>query len=37
MNQKHILCDCKYKFDGRKCNLNQRCNKDLCLCECKIT
>ena len=26
---KHILCECKWKFDGKKCNLNN------CQCECK--
>ena len=26
----HISCDCKCKFDGRKCNLNQNWNKNLC-------
>ena len=20
---KHVSCECKYKFDGRKCNSNQ--------------
>ena len=24
---KHISCECKYKFDGRKCNSNQKWNK----------
>ena len=23
---KHISCECKYKFDARKCNLNQCLN-----------
>ena len=32
---KHILCECKCKFDGRKCNLNQWWNSDKCRCECK--
>ena len=32
---KHILCDCKYKFNCRKCNLNQKWNKDKCWCNCK--
>ena len=27
---KHILCECKCKFDGRKCNLNQWWNSDKC-------
>ena len=37
MNQKffkkNIPCECKCKFDGRKCNLNQNWNKDKCRCE----
>ena len=32
---KHISCDCKCKFDGRKCNSNQKWNKDTCRCYCK--
>ena len=24
---KHISCECKYKFDVRKCNSNQKWNK----------
>ena len=32
---KHISCDCKCKFDGRKCNSNQKGNKDLCWCDWK--
>ena len=32
---KHFLCDCKCKFDGEKCNSNQKWNNDKCLCECK--
>ena len=24
---KHISCECKCKFDGRKCNSNQKWNK----------
>ena len=31
---KHI-CKCKCKFDGRKCNSNQKWNNDKCRCECK--
>ena len=27
---KHILCECKSKFDGRKCNSNQWRNSDKC-------
>ena len=32
---KHILWECKCKFDGRKCNLNQKQNNDKCRCESK--
>ena len=32
---KHISCECKCKFDGRKCNLIQKRNNDKCWCECK--
>ena len=32
---KHISCECKCKFDGRKCNSNQWWNNDKCRCECK--
>ena len=32
---KHVSCKCEYKFDGRKCNLNQNCNNDKRRCECK--
>ena len=32
---KHISCQCKFKFDGIKCNSNQWWNKDKCRCECK--
>ena len=32
---KHILCKCKCRFDGRKCNSSQCWNKDKCWCECK--
>ena len=32
---KHILCECKYRFDGRKCNSDQWLNNDKCQCECK--
>ena len=32
---KHISCKCKCKFDGRKCNLNQKWNNNKCLCTCK--
>ena len=27
---KHISCECKCKFDGRKCNSNQKWNKGKC-------
>ena len=32
---KHISCECKCKFDGRKCNSNQKWNNDKCRCKCK--
>ena len=32
---KHISCECKCKFDGRKCNSDQWCNNDKCQCVCK--
>ena len=32
---KHISCECKCKFDGRKCNSYQWWNSDKCWCECK--
>ena len=32
---KHILCECKCRFDGRKCNSNQWWNNDKCRCKCK--
>ena len=32
---KHISCECKCKFDKRKCNSNQWQNKDKCQYECK--
>ena len=32
---KHTSCKCKCKFDGRKCNSNQRWNNNKSLCECK--
>ena len=28
---KHTSCECKCRFDGRKCNSNQWLNKDKCL------
>ena len=33
----HISCEFKCKFDGRKCNSNQKWNNDKCWCECKNT
>ena len=27
---KHVLCECKCKFNGRKCNSNQKWNNDKC-------
>ena len=32
---KHISCECKRKFDGRKCNSDQWQNNNKCRCECK--
>ena len=32
---KHIPCECKCKFDGRKCNSDQWSNNNKCRCECK--
>ena len=32
---KHISCECKCKFDGRKCNSNQQWDNDKRWCECK--
>ena len=38
-NESNILtkdiCECKFKFDGRKCNSDQWRNNDKCQCECK--
>ena len=31
---KHILCKCKCRFDGRKCNTDQWWNNSKCRCEC---
>ena len=28
----HISCECKCKFDGRKCNSNQKWNNNKCQC-----
>ena len=30
---KHIPCDYKCKFDDKKCNSNQKWNKELLLCD----
>ena len=32
---KDISCECKCKFDGRKCYSNQKWNTNKCRCECK--
>ena len=32
---KYVLCECKCRFDGRKCNSNQWWNNDKCQCEFK--
>ena len=32
---KHISCECKCKFDGRKCNSDQWWNNNKCRCGCK--
>ena len=32
---KHISCECKYKFDGKNCNSNQKWSNDKCLCGCE--
>ena len=31
----YVSCKYKYKFDGKKCNSNQKSNNNKCLCECK--
>ena len=31
----HISCECKCRFDGRKCNSDQWWNNNKCRCECK--
>ena len=28
--RKHISCKCKFKFDGRQCNLSQKSNNEKC-------
>ena len=32
---KHILCECRCKFYGRKCNSDQCWNNNKCRCGCK--
>ena len=32
---KHISCDCKSKFDSRKCNSDYKWNKEYSRCECE--
>ena len=32
---KHISCECKCRFDGRKCDSGQWWNIDKCWCKCK--
>ena len=32
---KHMSCKYKCKFDGRKCNSDQKWNNDKCRCNCK--
>ena len=32
---KHLSCECKCKFDEKKCNSNQWRNNNKCRCECK--
>ena len=34
--KKHISCECKCKFNGRKCNSNQKWNNDKCQFEWKF-
>ena len=34
---KHISCECKCNFDGKKYNSNQWWNNDKCRYECKKT
>ena len=33
--KKHISFECQCRFDGRKCNSDQRWNNVKCRCECK--
>ena len=32
---KHVSCECKSRFDGKKCNSNHWWNNNKCWCECK--
>ena len=32
---KHTSCECKCRFDGKKCNSNQWWNNGKCRCECR--
>ena len=32
---KNLSCECNYKYDGRKCNSNQKWNNDKCWLKCK--
>ena len=32
--KKHISCECKCEFGGRKCKFNQKWNNNKCGCEC---
>ena len=33
--EKHISCDCKYKFNNTTYNSNQKWNIEACQCKCK--
>ena len=33
--KKHVSCECKCRFDGRKCNSSQKWNNAKHRCECK--
>ena len=32
---KHVPCNCRSKFIGRKCNSNKEWNNNKCQCECE--
>ena len=32
---KHVPCNCRSKFTGRKCNSNKEWNNNKCQCECE--